>query len=239
MVLIQNQLQQLNTELALTEKYILNKLEAHTQRHEIARRVLKSYEIKNRIFHHSIEDPYSQLMATFSNIESSLIIQKEKAELLRTLIHESDHFLASVPDLHPVNGYQSSAFGHRKSPFDKTWMFHKGMDIAAPTGSEIRATGNGIVKYASYSPTYGRFIIIDHGFGIETKYAHNKKNLVKMGDYVFKGQKIATIGSTGRSTGPHLHYEVIVAGQHVDPQAYITHGKVWSLSGADHAVGGR
>lgn len=113
----------------------------------------------------------------------------------------------------------SSGFGYRYI-FGKT-QFHKGMDFAAPVGTPIYATGNGVVTYSGWGSGYGRYIEINHGNGVTTRYAHNSANLVNVGDTVYANQHIANVGNTGRSTGPHLHYEVRQNGQAVNPQTYL------------------
>ena len=106
------------------------------------------------------------------------------------------------------NSYISSPFGIRNSPFTGEHEQHEGMDIPAEAGSPILATGDGQIIYAGYAPGYGNLVEIDHGQGYTTRYGHAKTVLVKTGDWVKQSQQIATVGSTGRSTGPHLHFEV-------------------------------
>lgn len=113
----------------------------------------------------------------------------------------------------------SSGFGYRHI-FGKT-QFHQGMDFAAPVGTPIYATGNGVVTVSGWGSGYGRYIEIDHGNGVKTRYAHNSANFVNVGDTVYANQHIANVGNTGRSTGPHLHYEVRVNGRAVNPQTYL------------------
>lgn len=113
----------------------------------------------------------------------------------------------------------SSGFGYRNI-FGKT-QFHQGMDFAAPVGTPIYATGNGVVTVSGWGSGYGRYIEIDHGNGVKTRYAHNSANFVNVGDTVYANQHIANVGNTGRSTGPHLHYEVRVNGRAVNPQTYL------------------
>lgn len=111
----------------------------------------------------------------------------------------------------------SSPFGMRTSPFTGDHEEHKGVDIPSQTGSPILATGDGKVTYAAYAPGYGNLVEIDHGQGYSTRYGHAEKLLVKNGDPVKQSQIIATVGSTGRSTGPHLHFEVSYQGKPFDP----------------------
>lgn len=123
----------------------------------------------------------------------------------------------------PVTGYSriSSPFGNRIHPILKTKKFHSGIDIPAPSGVGVVAAGSGKVVSSSTLGSYGKAVIIDHGGGIMTLYAHNSKLLVSVGDTVAKGQRIANIGSTGASTGPHLHFEVRKNGQYVNPVPYV------------------
>jgi len=115
----------------------------------------------------------------------------------------------------PVQGRVTSRFGPR-------WgRMHNGMDFAAPTGTPVYAAASGTVTYADWAGTYGRLVIIDHGNGLETRYAHLSQILVKEGDQVQRGQRIALVGSTGNSTGPHLHFEVRVDGEPQDPASWL------------------
>jgi murein DD-endopeptidase MepM/ murein hydrolase activator NlpD len=129
--------------------------------------------------------------------------------------------LASTPSIWPTRGWVTSGFGYRKSPFTGLPEKHEGLDIAARLGSEVRATADGKVILAGRENGYGNMVEIDHGYGVLTRYGHNSKNLVKVGDKVKRGQVISLIGSTGRSTGPHVHYEVMVNGIPVSPRNYI------------------
>lgn len=127
-----------------------------------------------------------------------------------------------VPNGRPVlQGWISSYFGNRADPFDGRTAFHKGVDFAAPEGSQVVAVAAGIVTWSRDRFGYGRIVEINHGNGLVTRYAHNKKLLVAVGDTVQKGQPIALIGSTGRSTGPHLHFEVLKGGRAVDPMSFV------------------
>ena len=115
----------------------------------------------------------------------------------------------------------SSGFGNRIHPVTGKSKFHKGMDFAAPIGTPIYATGNGVVTFSGWGTGYGRYVEVDHGNGTVTRYAHTSANYVNVGDTVYANQQIAAVGNTGRSTGAHLHYEVRQNGQAVNPQTYL------------------
>lgn len=115
----------------------------------------------------------------------------------------------------------SSGYGYRIHPVTGKTQFHKGMDFAAPIGTPIYATGNGVVTFSGWGTGYGRYVEIDHGNGTVTRYAHTSANYVNVGDTVYANQQIAAVGNTGRSTGAHLHYEVRQNGQTVNPQTYL------------------
>ncbi len=129
--------------------------------------------------------------------------------------------LEATPCIWPTYGHISSRFGYRLSPFTKRPEFHSGLDIGNLKGSPVWATADGIVTVANGEGGYGRLIIINHGYGLSTYYAHNSKLLVKTGDYVKRGQIIAYTGDTGTSTGNHLHYEVRLRGKPVNPIYYL------------------
>ena len=129
--------------------------------------------------------------------------------------------MLSTPTIWPVKGWVSSPFGFRSSPFSGRRVFHEGLDIAARYGLDIHATAKGIVVYAGDKAGYGKIVTIDHGYGYMTRYSHNSRITVKVGDKVNKGDVIAKVGSTGRSTGPHCHYEVLVNGIPVNPMKFI------------------
>jgi len=127
-----------------------------------------------------------------------------------------------LPNIKPVSGaYNSSSYGWRIDPFNGQKAFHEGLDFPAYEGAPIRAAGDGIVTTAARTSDYGNIVKINHGSGLETRYAHASKILVKEGDRVVKGQIIAEVGSTGRSTGPHLHYEIRLNGNALDPRQYL------------------
>lgn len=129
--------------------------------------------------------------------------------------------LLNMPTIAPVKGIVTSGFGNRRDPFTGRLAFHEGLDIVAPTGKEVHATGDGIVTKADMESGYGRVIYISHGFGVTTVFGHLSGFKVEQGQKVKRGQAIGFVGSSGRSTGNHLHYEVRVDGKSTNPLAYI------------------
>lgn len=126
------------------------------------------------------------------------------------------------PEGRPVRqGYISSYFGSRQDPFTGHGAFHKGIDFAGDAGAEVVAVAAGVVTAAENRAGYGHLVEISHGNGIVTRYGHNRQNVVKRGDTVTRGQTIAHMGSTGRSTGPHVHFEVLRNGRQVDPLSFV------------------
>lgn len=148
--------------------------------------------------------------------------RERQLSVLENLIATRDLNREIRPDGRPVlQGWISSYFGSRSDPFDGHTAFHKGVDFAAPEGSQVVAVAKGVVTWSRDRFGYGRVVEVNHGNGLVTRYAHNARLLVKVGDTVQKGQAIAAIGSTGRSTGPHLHFEVLKGGRPVDPMSFV------------------
>jgi murein DD-endopeptidase MepM/ murein hydrolase activator NlpD len=144
----------------------------------------------------------------------------------------------SVPSIAPVQGFRlSSTYGEREHPVLGGVRMHKGLDLAAPSGTPVLAPADGVVEKASWFSSYGNFIEIAHGGNMETRYGHLSGYNVVAGQHVHKGDVIGYVGSTGRSTGPHLHYEVRIGGQAVDPTPYLQTGTLAVAANAT-AVGG-
>ena len=139
----------------------------------------------------------------------------ERAEKLSYLVR-------TVPAGYPVNGKITSTYGWRKNPFGKGYEFHTGIDIEAPYGALVKATADGVVVFTGFLQDYGKTVIIRHESGYETLYAHLSTILVKEGTRISAGQAIGRVGSTGRSTGPHLHYEVISASKPINPDKFMS-----------------
>ncbi|HHY61236.1 MAG TPA: peptidoglycan DD-metalloendopeptidase family protein [Clostridia bacterium] len=146
--------------------------------------------------------------------------EKKAIEMERLLVEVEERleYLSTVPDLWPVEGRVTSTFGWRKNPITKRGQeYHEGIDIAARPGTPVKAAASGKVIFAGYRSGWGRVLVIDHGNGYQTQYAHNSSLLVKVGEEVEKGQIVARVGSTGRSTGSHLDFRILKDGQYIDP----------------------
>jgi murein DD-endopeptidase MepM/ murein hydrolase activator NlpD len=157
-------------------------------------------------------------------LKKQIYIQSNSLEELIAMGKDMENKLRCIPAIQPVANKDlrrmASGYGMRIDPVYHIPRFHSGMDFAANTGTEIYATGNGIVKQASWKQGYGNCVIIDHGYEYQTLYGHIDKYKVRVGQKVSRGEVIATVGNTGKSEGPHLHYEVIYKGSHVNPANY-------------------
>jgi murein DD-endopeptidase MepM/ murein hydrolase activator NlpD len=143
---------------------------------------------------------------------------------IRKYIEEQKDLYLSTPAGWPVAGAVSSGYGHREHPVTGKPNFHTGTDISVPQGTHVKATADGIVSFSGWTAGSGNTVVIEHGYGFSTAYAHNQRNLVKVGQRVRRRDAIAVSGSTGVSTGPHVHYEIWKNGRHVDPAAYLARG---------------
>jgi len=140
---------------------------------------------------------------------------------LKTLLEEKRSLLASTPTVWPVKGLVTAGYGYRNSPFTGQREMHEGLDVAAPHGTPILATADGVVSFSGPLSAFGNVVFINHGHGFTTFYAHNSSNRVQEGQVVKRGEVIAYVGASGRTTGPHVHYEVQVNGVTVNPMKYI------------------
>jgi len=161
-------------------------------------------------------------MVSFQGLSKQLDDREQQLAVLESMLMtrnlEDEVFPAGFP---AAKGWISSFFGIRTDPFTGRPARHEGIDIASKLGTKILAVGAGVVTWAGKRSGYGNLVEINHGNGYATRYGHNSKVLVKVGDTVKKGQEIALMGSTGRSTGPHVHFEVLLHGRHVDPIKYV------------------
>ena len=144
--------------------------------------------------------------------------------LVESRLFEEQLARLMIPNSRPLDGPVGSGFGMRSDPFSGRTALHTGLDFPADTGTPILAAAGGVVLAANYHPAYGHQLEIDHGNGLVTRYAHASKMLVKAGDLVRRGQKVALVGTSGRSTGPHLHFEVLVQGVQQDPAKFLAGG---------------
>ena len=147
--------------------------------------------------------------------------QNDVLTLTESRLLESRLKTLMIPSSRPVDAPVGSGFGFRSDPFTGRGALHTGLDFPSPIGTEIHAAAGGVVRTAEMHPEYGLMLEIDHGNGLVTRYGHTSKILVKPGELVKRGQVVADVGSTGRSTGPHLHFEVLVDGVPQDPQRFL------------------
>lgn len=162
------------------------------------------------------------IAAQLNNLNARITYQLQSYEKIESLIKNQDAKLASIPAIQPVSNKQlnriASGFGSRIDPVYGTPKMHKGLDFSAPQGTPIYATGDGIIEAAGYSEGgYGNHVMINHGYGYETLYGHMVRIKVRIGQRVKRGEVVGWVGSTGKSTGPHCHYEVHINGNAVDP----------------------
>jgi murein DD-endopeptidase MepM/ murein hydrolase activator NlpD len=161
-----------------------------------------------------LEDHLDTLVDEASRNERSL------AELHR-YFEEQRSLLASTPSIWPARGWVTSDFGVRLDPYTAERAMHKGLDIANSPGTPVVAPADGVVVFAGTEGGYGNVLVVDHGYGVKTRYGHLSELDVRLGDKIKRGQRVAAIGNTGRSTGPHLHYEVRVNGLPENPRKFI------------------
>ncbi|MCK5880758.1 MAG: M23 family metallopeptidase [Sinobacterium sp.] len=162
------------------------------------------------------------LLANMAELQARLDVREVELQAIDGIVQNKninkERYLSGIP---VKKGWLSSDFGQRTDPFTGGLAWHKGVDFAGKEGTDVVAVASGIIIWSGKRFGYGNLVEIDHGNGFSTRYGHNKENLVTMGEVVEKGQAIARMGSTGRSTGPHVHYEVLKQGKQVDPHRYI------------------
>jgi len=164
---------------------------------------------------------YAMLSVRMDKVIREVRLREQGVLELWETLSERQSLMNATPSARPVNGWFTSKFGYRLSPFSGIPMMHNGMDIAAAPGSPVHAPADGVVSYAGYDSGYGNLISIDHGYGVVTRYGHNSRVYVVVGQKIKRRDIIAAVGNTGRSTGPHVHYEVRVNGVPMDPTNYI------------------
>ena len=170
----------------------------------------------------SAADSKATLGSELNQFEERVDDREQQLELLESLLSNSKLKEQSLLSGRPVkSGYMSSHYGWRSDPISGKRSMHKGLDFAGKAGSDVVAVASGIVTFTGKDPGYGNVVELSHGDDYVTRYAHNKQNLVHPGDIVRKGDTIALMGASGRSTGYHVHYEVYKHGRSVDPSSYI------------------
>ena len=163
-----------------------------------------------------------EMQASLSALSLRVDDKTDQLAILEAMISQESQKKTRLPNSAPVSApWRSSDFGWRIDPFTGNKAFHEGIDFTAETGTPIKAAAGGVVVYSDYHPEYGNMMEIDHGNGLVSRYAHASLRLVKVGDIVMKGQEIAKVGSTGRSTGPHLHFEVRFKGVAQNPARFL------------------
>lgn len=144
-----------------------------------------------------------------------------KLQQLLSSLSQKKSLLSSIPSIAPVDGWVTSGFGERISPFTGKKDYHSGVDVASPVGTPIYAPADGVVIFSGAKAGFGNFIMIAHGNGVISRYGHNAQNMVHPGQKIKRGEQIATVGMTGRTTGPHLHYEIVINGRTVNPKRFM------------------
>ncbi|MDP8239507.1 MAG: M23 family metallopeptidase [Candidatus Hatepunaea meridiana] len=166
-----------------------------------------------------------KLLFNLDKLEREIKLQKQSFLEIERQFAGKDEILAHTPSIRPVEGgHISSSFGRRRDPFTRCWKHHNGLDFSLERGTPVFATAEGAVIYAKRTPGFGKIVIIDHGYGYNTAYGHLNVFNVAKGQKVKRGQKIGEVGNTGRSTAPHLHYEVRIDKKAVDPIDYFFEG---------------
>jgi murein DD-endopeptidase MepM/ murein hydrolase activator NlpD len=164
---------------------------------------------------------YTSLVVRIDKAVHETQLKEQSVIDLWESLSERQSLINATPNIKPARGWLTSRFGYRVSPFGGKMSMHAGLDIAAAPGSPVYAPADGVVSFAGYDAGYGKLVSIDHGYGVTTRFGHTSQIYVQVGQKVSKWDVIAAVGNTGRSTGPHLHYEVRINGTPVDPINFI------------------
>jgi murein DD-endopeptidase MepM/ murein hydrolase activator NlpD len=213
----------------------LGEMNAHVIRLDaLGKRLTEMADIDSREFNFDRDPPRGgpegegtsaeipDLSTMVSQLEQRVEQRESQLSALENLILARELKQEIHPEGRPVaNGFISSYFGERSDPFDGREAFHKGVDFAGAPGSNVTAVAAGVVTWAGERSGYGKLVEINHGDGFVTRYAHNERTLVAVGQTVKRGEPVALMGSTGRSTGPHVHFEVLRNGRQVDPLSFV------------------
>jgi len=168
-----------------------------------------------------IDQLTAQIEKDIVRLREEASTQEESLNQLVEFLQEQRSLLVSTPSIWPVKGWVTSGFQRRTDPFTGRWEKHKGLDVATNEGTPIIAPSDGVVTYVGRKLGFGKILSIDHGYGYTTRYGHNSRIVVKQGQRVSRGQVISFVGNTGKSTGPHLHYEIHKNGIPINPADYI------------------
>jgi murein DD-endopeptidase MepM/ murein hydrolase activator NlpD len=170
----------------------------------------------------STEDmPAGDLLKSLDDLQQKFDRSGQQLGVLESMLYDQQLQLAAIPNGRPSQGYITSGFGTRSDPFTGGRAHHLGIDFSARTGDPVLAAAGGVVSFAGIKSGYGNVVEVDHGNGYSTLYGHNSRLIVRVGDIVRAGQQLARAGSTGRSTGPHVHFEVHVNGRPVNPRRFL------------------
>jgi murein DD-endopeptidase MepM/ murein hydrolase activator NlpD len=167
----------------------------------------------------ALED--GDLLKQLDDLGKKVKAQEGEARALQSYFEDQQALLASAPSIWPVRGWVTSDFSVRLDPYTGERVMHEGIDVAGAAGTPVRAPADGTVVFSGLEGGYGHVLVLDHGYGLKTRYGHLSRIDVKVGEKVKRGQFIAAVGNTGRSTGPHLHYEVRVNGVADNPRKFI------------------
>ncbi len=163
---------------------------------------------------------FSEIQLRIDEVRRQIDLRRESQEEIQGILNDQRSLLAAKPVGWPVKGWLTSKFGMRRDPFNGRRKMHEGLDIAARSGTAVVATADGIVSSVRTEAGYGKIVVVDHGYGYRTIYGHNSRIYVKVGQRVRRGDRIAAVGNTGRSTGSHVHYEIRLNGVPVNPNKY-------------------
>jgi len=163
----------------------------------------------------------SDLQREIDTLRRQIEMRRFSQEEIQGFLNDEHSLLAAKPTGWPTQGWLTSLFGKRKDPFTGRRKMHEGLDIAGRVGTPILATADGVINRVGHFSGYGKLVVVDHGYGYQTYYGHNSKLYVKAGQRVKRGDKIAALGNTGTSTGPHVHYEIRRNGVPINPRKYL------------------
>ncbi len=182
-------------------------------------RKIFSFKDKNKVLD-TIETSYSGDM-DIENLMGEIQKTVDRVDEIKDYLRLQKDIYMATPKGYPVEGHVSSSYGKRDNPFSGQEAFHSGVDISATPGMPVRTTADGVVSYSGWAQSSGNLVLVEHGCGFSTAYAHNRSNLVKVGQRVRRGETVGYVGSSGKSTGPHVHYEVWERGKRINPNKFL------------------